>query len=283
MTEYQKKRYAVIGNPIEHSRSPFIHEQFALQMGITLQYDKILAGSDDFSAIVEDFFAGGGAGLNITVPFKERACTLASADLSERARRATAVNTLWIDQGRLHGCNTDGIGFLNDLKRLDVDVHGKNILLIGAGGAAKGLVFPLLQAGCARVHIANRTAGRALDLCQNAARSMPSFATQLSAGGLDQISGRWDLVINATSSSLGQDAPDLIDGLYAADALAYDLMYAAAPTPFMRQALRQGAQRAVDGLGMLVGQAAVSFAIWHGQQPDTEAVLALLRQRIGDD
>lgn len=283
MTEYPKKRYAVIGNPIEHSRSPFIHEQFALQMGIALEYHKILTEPDNFAATVQNFFADGGAGLNITVPFKEKACTLAGADLSERARRAGAVNTLWMEQGRLHGCNTDGIGFLNDLKRLDVGLQGKNIMLIGAGGAAKGLVFPLLQSGCVRVHIANRTAGRALDLCRNAAKSMPSFAARLSAGSLDQVSGRWDLIINATSSSLGGHAPDLIDGLYAPGALAYDLMYAPAPTPFMRQALRQGAKRAVDGLGMLVGQAAASFAIWHHQQPDTQAVLVLLRQRIHND
>ncbi|MEO6959312.1 MAG: shikimate dehydrogenase [Burkholderiaceae bacterium] len=272
-------RYAVIGNPIEHSRSPFIHEQFARQLGIALDYEKIKAPVDDFAATVGQFFSEGGSGLNVTLPFKEQAAILAPR-LGKRARLAGAVNTLWMEQGLLHGCNTDGVGLLNDLRRLGLALQDKKILLVGAGGAAKGIILPLLAAGCARLRIINRTPARALELQAHVVQQRPELAAALSAGGLNDANGQWDLVVNATSSSLGRSPPSLSPDIYAPGALAYDLMYAAEPTSFMQQAQRDGAENTADGLGMLVGQAAESFAIWHGAMPDTEPVLAVLRQQI---
>lgn len=274
------KRYAVIGNPIEHSRSPFIHEQFGRQTGQALSYEKIPAPLDGFPGVVASFFAQGGCGLNITVPFKEAAFTLAQAHLSARARLAGAVNTLWMEQGQLHGCNTDGVGLLNDLQRLGHTPSGKKILLVGAGGAARGVVFPLLDAGCIQLHIVNRTEERAHQLHQHIISHMPLLASRLSAGDLASALGPWDIVINATSSSLGQTPPDLPTGLYGQHALAYDMMYGQHATPFMRQAENQGATDTADGLGMLVGQAAASFAIWHGISPQIEPVLRALRQQL---
>ncbi|AEC22045.1 shikimate dehydrogenase [Pusillimonas sp. T7-7] len=267
----------MVGNPIAHSRSPFIHEAFAKQTGIALRYDRILAPLDDFARTCQDFFAQGGKGLNITVPFKEQAFALAQAHLTPRARLAGAVNTLWMENGYLHGCNTDGEGLLNDLERLGHSPVGKRILLVGAGGAARGAVFPLLKAGCAALHIANRNPERALQLHSHILGHMPEFTAQLSAGALQQVEDSWDIVINATSSSLGSTPPDLPVGLYASGALAYDMVYASQDTPFMTQAKEQGAAQAADGLGMLVGQAAASYALWHGVKPEISTVLKALR------
>lgn len=273
-------RFAVVGNPIAHSRSPAIHQEFGRQLGIALSYTTLLAPTDGFAAAIEAFFDQGGSGLNVTLPFKEEAYALASAHLSERARLAGAVNTLWLQDGRLHGCNTDGVGLLDDIQRLGVPVAGKRILLVGAGGAAKGVVYPLLMAQCAALHIVNRNASRAEALQKHAAGLLPQFAGRISAGGLDQAQGQWDLVLNATSSSLGNQTPDLPGMDYAPGALAYDLVYAAVPTAFMRQAQARGARHVADGLGMLVAQAAASFAIWHGRTPDIAPVLALLRRQL---
>ncbi|MGB6104772.1 MAG: shikimate dehydrogenase [Pusillimonas sp.] len=271
------ENYGVVGNPIAHSRSPFIHEAFASQTGIALRYDRILAPLDGFAEVVRVFFAKGGRGLNITVPFKEQAFALAQDHLTPRARLAGAVNTLWMENGHLHGCNTDGEGLLNDLERLGHGPAGKNILLVGAGGAARGAVFPLLDAGCARLRIVNRSADRATQLEDHVLQQMPGLAPRLSAGALDQAAGPWDIVINATSSSLGTSPPALPGGLYAPGALAYDMVYAGQDTPFMAQAKAQGAAQAADGLGMLVGQAAASYALWHGVRPDVSDVLKALR------
>lgn len=279
-TAPSSKRFGVAGNPIAHSRSPFIHEAFARQTGIALHYDRILAPLDGFADTVHAFFREGGAGLNITVPFKEQAFALARDHLSPRARMAGAVNTLWMENGHLHGCNTDGLGLLNDLERLGHGPAGKRILLVGAGGAARGAVLPLLDAGCATLRVVNRTAERAAQLLAHVLGQMPDAAPRLSAGGLDQAAGPWDIVINATSSSLGDTPPDLPAGCYAPGALAYDMVYAAHTTPFMLQARAQGAARTADGLGMLVGQAAASYAIWHGVQPQAEPVLEALRQAL---
>lgn len=270
-------RFGVIGNPIAHSRSPFIHEAFANQTGIALRYDRILAPLDGFTRTCQDFFAQGGKGLNITVPFKEQAYALAQDHLTPRARLAGAVNTLWMKHGHIHGCNTDGEGLLNDLERLGYSPAGKKVLLVGAGGAARGAVFPLLEAGCAALHIANRNPERALQLQAHILEKMPQLTSRLSAGALRQVEGSWDIVINATSSSLGNTPPDLPAGLYATGALAYDMVYAQHDTPFMLQASAQGAARTADGLGMLVGQAAASYAIWHGVRPEISAVLRALR------
>ncbi|NYT58140.1 shikimate dehydrogenase [Alcaligenaceae bacterium] len=277
MTTTSPLRFGVVGNPIKHSRSPSIHEAFAAQTGIALHYERILAPLDAFDHTCHDFFQQGGSGLNITVPFKEQAYTLAQDHLTTRGRLAGAVNTLWMEDGHIHGCNTDGEGLLNDLRRLGHDPAGKQVLLVGAGGAARGAVFPLLDAGCARLRIINRSPDRATQLLDHVLEQLPEFAARLTAGGLSQAQGPWDIVINATSSSLGGSPPDLPAGLYTPDALAYDMMYASQDTPFMTQAKAQGAASVADGLGMLVGQAAASFAIWHGLRPDMTPVLQALR------
>lgn len=271
---------AVIGNPVAHSRSPFIHARFASQTGLALRYDKIQAEAGEFESVVADFFKRGGIGLNVTVPFKEKAFALASPRLDDSARLAQAVNTLYMRDGALHGANTDGRGLLADLKRLGAVPDGKHVLLIGAGGAARGIVPPLLEAGCFRLHIVNRHAERAHTLRRHIQEAMPAAASRMSSGGLDDAAGEWDLVINATSGSLTGQAPDIPGARYASGALAYDLVYAARPTPFMIQADGLGAQAVSDGLGMLVAQAAASFAIWHGRDPDTVPVLSALRQAL---
>ncbi|ALM84987.1 shikimate dehydrogenase [Bordetella sp. N] len=275
-------KYAVIGNPVAHSRSPQIHALFARQTGIALEYGLLPAPLDGFTATVRDFFAQGGGGLNVTVPFKQEAWQLAQANLSDRARLAGAVNTLWQRDGVLHGCNTDGVGLVQDLRRLGADLQGARLLLLGAGGAARGVLQPLAQAGCARLHIVNRTADRARDLASDWLQASGATTPAVSAGGLDEaaLGGPWDIVVNATSSSLTDAPPDLPAGLYAPGALAYDMMYGAQPTAFMRQATADGAAQCADGLGMLVGQAAESFHIWHGVRPDPEPVLHALRAAL---
>lgn len=274
------KRFAVIGNPVAHSRSPQIHAAFADQTDIRLQYGLLPAAIDQFENVVTRFFAEGGCGLNVTVPFKERAWEMAQSGLTERARIATAVNTLWLEGGQLYGCNTDGVGLLADIERLGFSIHGESILLIGAGGAAKGACAPLLRAGCERVHIVNRTAKRAADLHRHLAQALPECANRLSSGGLEQVAGQWPLVINATSSSISQQAPNIPGLAFTPGALAYDMFYANRNTAFMRFAQQAGAEHVADGLGMLVGQAATSFAIWHGVAPKIEPVLKQLREQL---
>lgn len=273
------RQFAVVGNPIGHSRSPAIHQMFAEQTGVALRYTTLLSPLDGFADTVSQFFESGGRGLNVTVPFKEQAHALVDM-LSERAQLAGAVNTLWRQDGRLHGCNTDGVGLLNDLERLHAPLQGARILLIGAGGASRGVIYPLLQAGCKHLHIVNRTASRAQTLRTHFTAHQPEWVERLSAGGLEQAQGEWDLVINATSSGLQDSTPELPGMRYAPQALAYDMLYAAQATPFMRQAQQQGAARCADGLGMLVGQAAASFAIWNDTLPRIAPVLEALRQQL---
>ncbi|AZY50350.1 shikimate dehydrogenase [Bordetella avium] len=274
------RRYAVIGNPITHSRSPQIHAMFAAQTGISLEYERIPAPLDGFRATAEAFFLAGGQGLNVTVPFKQEAFELAREHLSARARMAGAVNTLTWRDGVLQGCNTDGVGLVNDLIRLGVMLQGARLLLVGAGGAARGVLQPLAEAGCAEIRIVNRSPGRAAELLAAWTASGIPGGVQTSAGALDEAGGAWDIVINATASSLHDLAPALPGGLYAPGALAYDMVYGARPTPFMRQARADGAALTADGLGMLVGQAAESFFIWHGLRPDPTAVLTTLRANL---
>ncbi len=273
---------AVVGNPIEHSRSPAIHQQFAEQTGIALRYDRILSPLDGFARTVREFFDAGGRGLNVTVPFKLEAWELARTHLSQRATLAQAVNTLWIDRGALHGCNTDGVGLVQDLQRLAALNTDTRILLIGAGGAARGVLGPLLDAGCAKLHVINRTALRAHDLIEQHQKVSPVAPHKLTAGGLEDVGspGTWDLVINSSSSSLSGETPAVASSLYAKHAWAYDMMYAQNATPFMLQAQCDGAAQTSDGLGMLVGQAAESFYIWHGVRPDIAPVLASLRAAL---
>lgn len=271
--------YAVIGNPVAHSRSPRIHGLFAEQVGADLVYERLLAPVDGFDQALDAFFARGGKGLNVTVPFKLEACRRAARHLSPRAHAAGAVNTLWQEDGALHGCNTDGVGLLRDLLRLGVQLDGARVLMVGAGGAARGALGPLLAAGCAHVRVVNRTASRAHDLVQ--AFGEAAGDTRLDAAGNDGAATPqgWDVVINATASGLYDAAPELAGHLYADGALAYDMVYASMPTPFMRQAAQAGA-RTADGLGMLVEQAAESFHIWRGVMPRTAPVLAVLRAEL---
>ncbi|VCU69521.1 Shikimate dehydrogenase [Pigmentiphaga humi] len=270
-----RSRYAVFGNPVGHSKSPWIHARFAAQTGQQLSYEAICAPVDGFPGAVRAFFENGGAGANVTVPFKLQAYELAAADLSPRARAAGAVNTLWLDAaGLLHGCNTDGVGLVADLRRLDAPLAGARVLVAGAGGAARGILLPLIEAGCRSLHIANRTPERAREL----AAAFGQHDVPVHGGGYAELPAGhgWDLVLNATASSLEDAAPPLPAGAYAPGALAYDLMYGARPTRFMRQAGEAGA-RTADGLGMLVAQAAESFFIWRGVRPDAAPVLAELR------
>lgn len=273
---------AVIGNPVSHSRSPAIHQQFAQQTGVPVHYTRLEAAVDQFDPTVKLFFSQGGKGLNVTVPFKLKAWRLAQAHLSDRAKLAQAVNTLWMQNGTLHGCNTDGIGLVMDLQRLGLPLTGARILMVGAGGAARGVIGPLLEAGCAHLHIVNRTAARAHALLAAWPATNQPLSAPLSAGSLAQAAHPrgWDLVLNASASSLSDAAPELPSGLYASGGYAYDLMYGAQPTAFMRQAHADGAQATHDGLGMLVGQAAESFYIWHGVRPETEAVLRTIRSEL---
>ncbi|QEK95223.1 shikimate dehydrogenase [Achromobacter insolitus] len=275
-------RYAVIGNPIAHSRSPQIHAMFAEQTGKPLRYDRLLTPVDGFAEAVAAFVAEGGLGLNVTVPFKLDAYALAAGRLSSRARLAGAVNTLSWRDGAWHGCNTDGVGLVSDLLRLGLRLTGASVLLVGAGGAARGVLQPLAEAGCARIHIVNRTAAKAEALAASWRDSGVSPQTAVTGGSLADaaLAGGWNLVINATASGLQDAAPDLPPGLYAPGAAAYDMMYGAQPTAFMKQAEADGAALTADGLGMLVGQAAESFYIWHGVRPDPAPVLAALREAL---
>lgn len=270
---------AVIGNPIAHSRSPEIHQAFAESAGIHMKYERILASSNDFTDHVRGFFGQGGKGLNITVPFKEQAFNMA-AHLSPRASVAGAVNTLWMEKGNLHGCNTDGIGLIKDIERLGFILKQKRVLLIGAGGAAKGVALPLLEAGISHLRIINRTEHKAVKLIQHIQQAAPNLSTRLEAKALTNSEGEWDIVINATSSGLHQHSPITQPLHYASNSLAYDMVYGATPTAFLIEAQQQGAKICADGLGMLVEQAAQSFFIWHGIAPNTAPVLAQLRSQL---
>ncbi len=268
-------RYAVFGNPIGHSKSPLIHRWFAEQTGQDLQYEAILAPLDGFADSWQDFVLAGGKGGNVTVPFKEIAFAMVQHK-SERARQAGAVNTLYIDShGQLCGENTDGLGLVADLQRLGAELKGAQLLLLGAGGASRGVIGPLLEAGVARVHIANRTAEKALTVAS-------LFKQQVTASGFTDIPGeRWQLVVNATSSGLSQQRPDLDAAHLDACQLAYDMMYGKQPTTFLLWCQQQNVPVCADGIGMLVAQAAASFAIWRGVEPDVlpvlEKITALVR------
>lgn len=269
-------QYAVFGNPIGHSKSPVIHAEFARATGQDMHYQAILAALDGFPAAVRAFQLAGGRGANVTVPFKLEAFALCQDRLSDRAQAAGAVNTLIFDQEGVAGDNTDGLGLVRDIQEnLGFPLNYRRILLLGAGGAARGVVLPLLQARPASLHIANRTPAKAQDLAQRF--SSPAFT--VTGSGFAELAGRqFDLVINATASSLSDQAPDLPPQLYAPDSLAYDMMYGKDSTPFLQQARSQGAGRLADGLGMLIEQAAESFRIWRGIRPDTAALFTLLRQ-----
>ena len=267
-------RYAVMGNPIEHSKSPLIHRLFAEQTGQTLSYEAILVEVDGFADAVATFMAGGGKGLNVTVPFKQDAWQLADR-LSPRAQRAGAVNTLAFQADSiLFGDNTDGVGLVRDLTdNLGITLAGQRILVLGAGGAARGVLAPLLEQRPASLVIANRTVERA----QQLAESFADLGT-LSAAGFAALQGmEFDIIINATAAGLHGEVPALPDGVIQAGCCCYDLMYSSEPTAFVRHVRALGVQHAYDGLGMLVEQAAESFHIWRGVFPDTGPVITTLR------
>lgn len=256
-------RCAVVGNPIAHSRSPEIHAQFAQDTGISLQYDRILAHDDaDFLATIKRFFADGGRGLNVTVPFKVTAFAACEV-LSPYAKAAGAVNTLWLADGKLHGDNTDGRGLVKALCSHHIELQGKKVLLLGAGGAARGAVLPLLEAG-AKVSIYNRTHSKALDL----AKEYAHFPTPPKALLHDQLAQAFDLIINATSAGLGNEAFDL-PVIFNETTAAYEMVYGK-ETPFLQAAKRFGAP-SFDGYSMLMEQARLSFTIWFGEENALES------------
>ena len=273
-------RYAVIGFPVDHSHSPRIHALFARQTGARLTYTRLAARPADFQAAVARFAAQGGKGLNVTVPHKEAAFELAD-EVGTEAERARAVNTLsFTVENRIRGDNTDGVGFCRDLDRNHgLDLGGKRVLILGAGGAARGILAALADAAPSELIVANRTVQRARDLL--AALGTPE---QFSACSFPELRDHdpFDLVVNATSAGLHGQSPPFPPDCLAAGTLAYDLMYSPAGTPFVDWALRHGAGRAVQGWGMLVEQAAESFAIWRGVRPDTAPVLKqILSQASG--
>ncbi len=254
------KQFAVVGHPIEQSRSPELHYAFAKKTGIDLNYSKRLAPLDGFEANIQAFFAEGGIGMNVTVPFKEQAFAQCQV-LTERAKIAKAVNTLWMQEGKLHGDNTDGQGLVDAIKALDWKLDNTDILIIGAGGATRGVVYPLVQAGVKKIVIANRTLARAEQLVADLKDAVPQVT--LAAISLDDLAGEFDLVINATSASLSGDALVLPESLQFKH--AYEMAYGK-PSSFLDQAKARGIPTS-EGYGMLVGQAIESFSIWNGVKP----------------
>lgn len=266
--------YAVFGNPISHSKSPLIHAAFARQTAANMQYEALLAPVHEFAAAVDAFRASGGVGANVTVPFKQEAYRYAT-ELTARARFAQAVNTFKFDGEKVLGDNTDGAGLVHDIQHnLGFIISGKQVLLLGAGGAARGVLLPLLACQPRALTIANRTPHKAHELAQHfAAHGVVNASDYLSLTGK-----RYDLVINATSSSLNDELPPLPSQLFAPGALAYDLMYGRGLTPFLAFAQRNQAQSWADGLGMLVEQAAEAFYVWRGVRPATRPVIEMFQQ-----
>jgi len=276
-------RYAVFGNPIAHSKSPQIHAAFAKQTQQDLHYDRQRVEVGNFSAAAAAFFDAGGKGLNITVPFKLDACAFATV-LTARAQQAAAVNTLALQSdGTILGDNTDGLGLVADITtNLGWLLRDKKILLLGAGGAVRGVLGPLLLQQPQCIVIANRTAQKALELAATFSSSEKSgFQKSMQGCGYEQLGDTaFDVVINGTSASLAGDLPPLPANLLAANACCYDMMYGAKPTVFMQWALQQGAAHVADGLGMLVEQAAEAFTLWRGARPRTAEVIAELRAAL---
>ena len=273
--------YAVMGNPITHSRSPDIHAAFAKQTNQRIEYTAIQVDLGGFEQAVGNFFANGGKGLNVTVPFKQEAWQLAD-DLGEEAKQAGAVNTLLMNtEGQLVGRNTDGIGLVRDLLQnhgasIDNRITDKRVLLVGAGGAARGVLQPLLNEKPATLVIVNRTPDRAHDLVKK-------FSDQgdVSGVGFDDLGDQsFDLIINATAASLQGEVPPLPDTVCAKNFWCYDMMYSAEPTPFVLWGEQHGAGKSVDGLGMLVEQAAESFFLWRGVRPETTSVIQSIRDAL---
>ncbi|MDX1453153.1 MAG: shikimate dehydrogenase [Oleiphilaceae bacterium] len=269
-----KQFFAVVGNPIAHSKSPEIHHAFAQAEGLALDYSRLEAPLDAFEETVRSFFSQSNhRGLNVTVPFKEQAVTLAE-QLTERAQLAGAVNTLWQNQnGQICGDTTDGAGLVFDLKNNnEIALTDKKILVIGAGGAVRGVLQPILNEKPADIVLCNRTLEKA-----EALAALFNELGNIRTRAFRELEGPFDLVINGTSASLGGALPPLPDSVIGKGTVVYDMMYGASTTPFNQWALDLGAKQAIDGLGMLVEQAAEAFFIWHGVRPDTRDVLRNLR------
>ncbi|MEJ8795321.1 shikimate dehydrogenase [Trinickia caryophylli] len=273
-----RELYAVIGNPVAHSKSPFIHARFAEQTGEPVEYRHLLGPLGRFEETVRAFIAAGGRGLNVTVPFKLEAHALADKH-SARAAAAGAVNTLRFDGDSIYGENTDGVGLVRDIEsNLGVPLAGARILVLGAGGAARGVVLPMLERSPAALAIVNRTASKADELVAQFAGAAQRAGCALTGGGPNVVEPRaYDIVVNATAGSLDAALPECDSRAFGAHTLAYDMMYGAEPTVFMRHAESLGA-RAADGLGMLVEQAAESFFVWRAVRPASAPVLAELRR-----
>ncbi|MBK1613144.1 shikimate dehydrogenase [Rubrivivax gelatinosus] len=272
-------RYAVLGHPVAHSQSPFIHAEFARQTGEALEYGRVECPLDGFEATLRAYAAGGARGCNVTVPFKFEAPRLA-ARVTPRAALAEAANVLRFDAGGWAADNSDGIGLVRDLEQHAAQpVAGQRVLLIGAGGAAAGVLGPLIEARAAAVSVVNRTPQRAAALVARHAVLAAQHGVPLSAAGLDMPGARYDIVLNASASSLAGAAVPVTAAVLAPGALAVDLMYGPAAEPFLAWARAAGA-RAHDGLGMLVEQAAEAFWFWRGVRPQTAPVLAALRARL---
>lgn len=268
--------YAVIGNPISHSKSPLIHTTFAQQTHQSMQYVAILAPLDGFRTTVTHFLQQGGKGLNVTVPFKLEAYQLSTC-LTERATRAQAVNTLKFENNIILGDNTDGAGLVRDIEsNLGIPIAAKRILLMGAGGAARGVILPLLQQKPAILAVANRTPHKAEAL----QKQFHTYGNIVSGDFMSFSDENFDIVINATSASLHDALPELPTNVFADKALAYDMMYSHEPTRFLKFAHQNGVRHLADGIGMLVEQAAESFFLWRGIRPQTQPVITLLKSQI---
>ena len=271
--------YCVMGNPVEHSRSPWIHARFAELTAQNLRYTRELVALDGFSAAVQAFAAAGGRGCNVTVPFKLQAAELADSR-SDRVQLAGAANTLVLADGRIHADNTDGLGLVADIRdNAGQAIAGRDVLLIGAGGAAAGALGPLLAERPRRIVIVNRTLEKAQALVERHAALAARHGVELQTLGLD-IAQDFDVVINASASSLGGAAVPVSASVLRPGCLAYDMMYGPAAQPFLDWAAHHGA-RGRDGLGMLVEQAAAAFALWRGVRPEGAPVLAELRASLG--
>jgi shikimate dehydrogenase len=271
-----KALYAVIGSPIKHSKSPWIHQQFAEITGQPVEYTAVLGDEQDFAGSVDAFRAQGGMGLNVTVPFKQEAFDYAS-EFSERAQRAGAVNTLvFRDDGSVYAENTDGVGIVRDITlNHQVPLAKQRVLILGAGGAVRGIREPLLNVGPSEVVIANRTVSKAEQLAEDF-----SDLGKVTASGFSDVTGAFDVIINGTSASLAGELPPVPDSIVQPTTVCYDMMYGAEATVFNRWAEQLGAAKTIDGLGMLVEQAAESFYIWRGVRPDTSSVLSALRASL---
>jgi shikimate dehydrogenase len=269
-------KYCVFGNPIKQSRSPYIHQSFAKATRQVIHYDIFFVELDGFTQAVNDFITQEGKGANVTAPFKEQAMLMCD-ELTEHAKFSGAVNTLTFKNGKIYGDTTDGVGLVNDLLANNVCMKNSRILLLGAGGAAKGVVLPLLNQQPQSLTIANRTVAKAKAIVEQ-------YTDQpLSACSFDEANEQiFDIIINATSAGLTGEGIPIEEKLITSSCVCYDMTYGKELTPFLQKAQKLNAKQVIDGLGMLVGQAAASFEIWRGVKPDVEPVLIALRQSLSE-